>query len=315
MSIRILVGDCRERMAEMEPVSVDAIVTDPPYLLAFMSKTWDTSGEPRAMQAWHETWAREAYRVLKPGGHMVAFGGTRTHHRLMVAIEDAGFEIRDCLMWLYGSGFPKSLDVSKAIDKAAGAEREITGETIYGDGKGRPNQWSANGSHEGWKREAHLHYEGPRVETAPATDLARRWDGWGTALKPAYEPIVMARKPLIGSVAANVARYGTGGINVDGCRIGTDVVESGNGALGANGIYGAMARNPETAASTIGRWPANVLLDEDAAALLDAQSGERPSRPGKTKPTGDIPAFDGGWKNINSNAMYPGDTGGASRFF
>ena len=193
-------GDCRDIMATMDASSVDAIVTDPPYGLAFMGKDWD-HGVPGV-----EFWT-EALRVAKPGAHLLAFGGTRTFHRLACAIEDAGWEIRDTIMWVYGSGFPKSHDVSKAIDKAAGAEREVVGQRDTKTGSNKETNWKCSS---------------PRIMdvTAPATDAARQWSGWGTALKPAWEPIIVARKPLCGTVAENVLRHGTGGINIDGCRAG-----------------------------------------------------------------------------------------------
>jgi DNA modification methylase len=196
----IITGDCLEVMATLDAESIDSIVTDPPYGLSFMGKNWD-HGVP-GMPFWSE-----ALRVAKPGAHLLAFGGTRTFHRLTCAIEDAGWEIRDCVMWVYGSGFPKSHDVSKAIDKAAGAEREA----IRINPNSRPNMVGVQAS-----------VLSPRVDspiTAPATPLAQQWQGWGTALKPAWEPIIVARKPLVGTVAANVAKYGCGGVNVDGCRI------------------------------------------------------------------------------------------------
>jgi DNA modification methylase len=317
MTIRILVGDCRETMATMEPDSVDAIVTDPPYLLSFMSKSWDTSGEPRAMQAWHETWAREAYRVLKPGGHMLAFGGTRTSHRMVCAIEDAGFEIRDTLCYMYGSGFPKSLDVSKAIDKAAGAEREVVGVRSYPRDGTTPVTRKATTIYTNGDEAENVGQDSNMI-TAPATDLARRWDGWGTALKPAYEPIVMARKPLIGSVAVNVARYGTGGINVDGCRIATngEEVPYFNTKGGEKFTINGEAQNVRQAGTTTqGRWPANVLLDADAAALLDAQSGERKSG-GAVSGFEPSPPTQNAYGEYHRVAFTPfTDTGGASRFF
>src|SRR5690625_1352197 len=200
-------GDCIETMKSMPPESVDAIVTDPPYGLGFMGKKWD--GLPPSLE-----WAEACYRVLKPGGHIAAFGGTRTWHRLAVAIEDAGFEMRDSLAWLYGSGFPKSHDVSKGIDKAAGAERKVVGRRVrLGDSTDYPTRGDSvfAGSETG-------------NITTPATDAAKQWDGWGTALKPAFEPIVLARKPLAEkTVARNVLAHGTGAINVDACRIGTTV--------------------------------------------------------------------------------------------
>jgi site-specific DNA-methyltransferase (adenine-specific) len=199
--ISIYHADCRD----VDVSGVSAVVTDPPYGLEFMGKGWD-KGVPGV-----EFWDRFAGSCW-PGAHLVAFGGTRTHHRLMCAIEDSGWEIRDCLMWLYGSGFPKSLDVGKAIDKAAAAEREDMG----------PGQWAHVKAGGTWKSNVYgdepAHGEGPRA-SKPASDAAKQWDGWGTALKPAWEPIVLARKPLPGTVAANVQEYGTGAINVDGCRI------------------------------------------------------------------------------------------------
>src|SRR5690606_17890947 len=158
-------------------------------------------------------WAVEALRVLKSGGHLLAFGGTRTYHRLACAIEDAGFEVRDCLMWMYATGFPKSLDVSKAIDKKLGAERKIVGLKPYtNDGSIRGNSYNKGG------------YERVQLPiTAPATPEAKQWEGWGTALKPAYEPIILARKPLSeATVAENVLKWGTGALNIYGSRIGTD---------------------------------------------------------------------------------------------
>lgn len=250
----ILEADCIDAMRDMDEASVDAIVTDPPYGLEFMGKEWDRLGRnsppsfqhsmqdnfkgfkplPRpggltiegmhAAQQWHQAWATEALRVLKPGGHLLAFGGTRTYHRLACAIEDAGFEIRDSVIWLYGSGFPKSLDVSKAIDKAAGAEREVVGEYEV-------TRDLARNGRTGDEAISPVPVEGTTVSvTAPATPEAQQWQGWGTALKPAHEPIVVARKPLIGTVAQNVQRFGTGAIAIDACRVG----ENGNGRWPSN---------------------------------------------------------------------------------
>jgi hypothetical protein len=233
----------------------------------------------REMQSWHESWAIEAYRVLKPGGHLLAFGGTRTVHRLACAIEDAGFEIRDQVVWLYGSGFPKSLDVSKAIDKAAGAEREVVAKYARPDGTDRDySDWQINSGE--WKDGSGFD-PSKRDITAPATPDAERWQGWGTALKPAHEPIIVARKPLIGTVAANVLTHGTGALNVDGCRI-AYVNESPPDLEHWRNTSGGW-KNTSTAGvvpndNTKGRWPANVCLDEEAAAMLDAQSGTEVSR-------------------------------------
>lgn len=192
-SFELYNGDCLEIMRSMPDNSIDSIVTDPPYGLSFMGKKWDYD-VPSV-----EIWA-ECLRVLKPGGHLLAFAGTRTQHRMAVRIEDAGFEIRDMIAWVYGSGFPKSLDVSKAIDKAAGAERDVIAKNPTFRSSTRENGTSG--------------FRDRRVDsniTAPATDDARRWHGWGTALKPALEPITVARKPLVGTVAANVLEHGTGG--------------------------------------------------------------------------------------------------------
>jgi site-specific DNA-methyltransferase (adenine-specific) len=274
MSWRMHHGDCREVMASMDADSVDAIVSDPPYGLAFMGKGWDHA-VPGV-----EFWA-EALRVAKPGAHLVAFGGTRTFHRLACAIEDAGWEVRDTLSWLYGSGFPKSHDVSKAMDKAAGAEREVVSEWRTGR-SGTLGGKAAFGGISG---------EDVRTITAPATNLARQWSGWGTALKPAWEPIILARKPLAGTVAANVALHGTGALNVDGCRV--EYASDGDKAAALAGdafkrkdtsdagwsrpwmndqekVAAVNARAKERAQS--GRWPANVVLDEDAAAQVGEPS-------------------------------------------
>ncbi len=209
MSDKIVQGDCLEVMRDLPDACVDAIVTDPPYGLTFMGKGWD-HGVPGV-----PFWA-EAFRVAKPGAYLVAFGGTRTFHRLACAIEDAGWEIRDCFSWLYGSGFPKSLDVSRVIDKAAGAERSVV------IGTRGLNSWSKDAA-TGPAINDGLRQNFDRVNTllAPATEAARQWQGWGTALKPAWEPIILARKPLVGTVASNVLAHGTGALNIDGCRIGT----------------------------------------------------------------------------------------------
>ena len=234
MSVHIINADCRDALAEMDENSVDACVTDPPYGLSFMGRAWD-KGVPGV-----EFWA-EVFRVLKPGGHLLTFGGTSTYHRMAVAVEDAGFEIRDCIAWVYGSGFPKSQNVSKAIDKAAGKSGETTPtgapvkRMIPGADQDKTGSWIKDNGRE---------YQ--PGEYSAATDQAAQWDGWGTALKPAMEPIVVARKPLIGTVAANVLAHGTGAINIEKSRVGGD---------------------------EHGRWPANLIhdgSDEVLAAFRDA---------------------------------------------
>jgi len=255
MRARILVGDCRESMATLEAESVDAVVCDPPYELGFMGRKWDASGIAYDLEVW-----RQALRVLKPGGHLLAFSGSRTYHRMACAIEDAGFDVRDQIMWLYGSGFPKSHDVSKAIDKAAGVafeSRPATGVGFMGpDGPGGYNVTKNQLS-----------------RTGESTDDARRWSGWGTALKPAHEPICMARKPLVGTVAANVLRYGTGAINVDGGRVGDEVMINLPGSTNDRLAMGNGWRSDAQPTTAIGRWPANVLhdgSDEVTEGLRDA---------------------------------------------
>ena len=220
--ITVHAGDCTEVMATLDEASIDVVITDPPYGLEFMGREWDRFGAS-AFQAWSLGWGRAAFRAIKPGGHLLAFGGTRTFHRLTCGLEDAGFEIRDVLTWLYGSGFPKSLDVSKAIDKAAGAERE-PGRTLVTDGtRGATPNSPGNATCADCGRPARgVNYCTCPRDGGPVTDAAREWEGWGTALKPAWEPIILARKPLAGTVAHNVTEHGTGALNIDAARIHTD---------------------------------------------------------------------------------------------
>lgn len=386
----MLVGDCVEQMRTLDAESVDAIVTDPPYGLEFMGKAWDGFGTPLGFQTWSEQWAREAFRVLKPGGHLLAFGGTRMYHRLAAGIEDAGFEIRDTLMWLYGSGFPKSLDVSKAIDKMDAKDEQqarryrftewvrSTGATAQQIDKATG---TAMGSHyatfasqpavmtrehleacrhllgeipEWVERECDIrsveskNFEarevtGVHASGAPAaqwmanyglsadinpkdkkdkgfTEAAKKWQGWGTALKPAVEPIVLARKPLIGTVAENVLTHGTGALNIDASRIGTTVETwpvSRSYAPGQMHPGGSGNTQPAGSAPP-GRWPANILLDEEAAALLDEQSGVQKDgtavkHRGSNFETGIYGAI--GRLPLGTPDHGFGTTGGASRFF
>jgi site-specific DNA-methyltransferase (adenine-specific) len=275
MNIDLRLGDCIEILKTLEDNSVDSIVTDPPYGIGFMNKEWDNpqkhkelidretkrsqerfeegkspvkggfskgvqpglpiggAKEGRWFQEWCELWAKECYRVLKPGGHMLSFSAPRTYHRMATAFEDSGFQIRDQIMWVFGSGFPKSHNIGKAIDKIQGNEREVIGE-----------------------------YETSIPQITPWQDVDRfesknqqtkgngEWEGWGTALKPAHEPICMARKPLSEkSIALNVLKHGTGGINIDDCRIGLEDKQNDGG-----------------------RFPANIMFDEEAGKILDEQS-------------------------------------------
>ena len=247
-------GDCLEVLRSMPDCSVDSIVTDPPYGLSFMGKKWDY--DVPSVDVWVE-----CIRVLKPGGHLLAFAGTRTQHRMAVRIEDAGFEIRDMIAWVYGSGFPKSLDVSKAIDKAEGHWRGRAGEVA-----------SENGAMSGGN-----YARTPKGD--PITDAAKQWQGWGTALKPALEPITVARKPLVGTVAENVLQHGTGAINVDGGR-----VEG-------------------------GRWPANFIHDGSEEVLgLFPQSKST----GGTNPSNPNVIYG---KRDSLTYFHYGDSGSAARFF
>ena len=314
----VRLGDCLEVLRSMPDNSVDSIVTDPPYGLSnvkperiteaitawaagdrervpdgrgFMGKAWDSFVPPPAV--WDE-----CLRVLKPGGHLVAFAGSRTHDLMGLSIRMAGFEIRDGLAWLYGTGFPKSLDVSKAIDKTAGHWRGRASGIISG------NSAMSGGNY-------------TRTDKgAPITPEAQHWEGWGTALKPAFEPITLARKPLVGTVADNVLKWGTGALNIDGCRIGDEVRANSpaGGATNNSASIGAGGKEGRQPTSAVGRWPANVVLDEHQAAALDEQSGNRQSR-GRA-------AFDrggyGGTVGLNRTdrrELGYGDMGGASRFF
>lgn len=295
--VTLLKGDCFQKLKELEDNSVDSVVTDPPYGIGFMNKEWDspkkhkeliereqkrseerykegkspakggfTKGvqpglpiggakEGKWFEEWSEQWAKEAYRVLKPGGYLVSFCAPRMYHRMASGIEDAGFEIRDQIMWVFGSGFPKSHNIGHKVDE---------------------------------------------------------YKGWGTALKPAHEPIVMARKPFKGNVANNVLEWGVGGINVDGCRIDTtDYL--GGGTMG--GIFGNGKEASKPEAGSIGRFPANIIFDEEAGKILDEQSGITSQGhwpKGKTKGFGE---FGGGESTYEGVGPKDKEKGGASRFF
>jgi hypothetical protein len=307
VTVNILIGDCRERMAELPADSFDACVTDPPYGLSFMGKGWD-AGVPGV-----EFWAA-VFRVLKPGAHLLAFSGTRTQHRMVCAIEDAGFEIRDQIGWCYGSGFPKSLDVSKAIDKAAGAERAVIGPkaNVHSRGEHRLN--------EGWRRPWMDDPEAVQrgmMETAPATPEAAAWQGWGTALKPAWEPICVARKPLIGTVAANVLAHGTGALNIDATRIGTDGGTSGAGRGPQGNVYGDGLNGAfGTPVDGLGRWPANLAhdgSDEVLACFPETTSGAL--RAEVQRGSFGRNAIYGNSERDRTGTEYAADTGSAARFF
>jgi DNA modification methylase len=387
--------------------SVDSIVTDPPYELGFMGKKWDSTGIAYSVELW-----QECLRVLKPGGHLLAFGGSRTWHRLAVAIEDAGFDVRDSIAWLYGSGFPKSLDISKAIDKrrddskdadkiveylqsklpvkvdwskvdellgTVGSKQKFfvlstkafkarvmrweqwlkTKDWLGLDSEMDNQVWRLNGRKgqpgDAWaerevigKQDGRLLAVAPGQDndrsavtldiTAPATPEAEKWAGWGTALKPAFEPVVVARKPLIGTVAENVLTWGVGGLNIDGSRIGwaSEADRQSNVNAGGftkpgwvqeanvmnrqdGGLYDVGRVTNPNPVSTLGRWPANIILDEYTAGLLDEQSGVTRSPAigsvTKTQPRHSGSMAGGFQHNPEGMANGYGDSGGASRFF
>ena len=252
--MKLITNDCIAAMKEMPENSVDSIVTDPPYELGFMGKSWDSTGIAFNVEVW-----KEALRVLKPGGHLIAFSGSRTYHRMAVAIEDAGFEIRDQIMWVYGSGFPKSMSVSKAVESHLlnGKSNPIALRKTEQEGDGESYQLT--GKNNGILGETRVY---DRKEFTPSTDQAKEWDGWGTALKPAHEPMVLARKPIAGTVANNVLTYGVGGLNIEASRVGDEDTRApaSKTALGIMNDDSWQAKEV-MAGSANGRWPANFIHD------------------------------------------------------
>jgi DNA modification methylase len=350
-TIDLMLGDCLDMLKELDDNSVDSIVTDPPYGLSkepdmtevlrhwlagddyvhkgkgFMGKSWDSFVPGPSI------W-RECLRVLKPGGHLLAFFGTRTHDMGTLAIRLAGFEVRDTVMWVYGSGFPKSMDVSKAIDKAAGAEREVV-ETRRVKGGGMEHINRTNADSHGYRPDGYQKGENVLDVTAPATDAAQQWEGWGTALKPAVEPITVARKPLIGTVAANVLEWGTGALNIDGCRVPTE--DSLGGGMVSKGrpkvsegwdrpwMHDAAITERKkqesaakvAAAEALGRWPANLIHDgsDEVLALFPDSKGQQGDVRGTeaSRTGGDGTNCYGEYGRVP--AAKRGDSGSAARFF
>jgi DNA modification methylase len=374
VSVELLHGDCVELMRGMPDCSVDSVVTDPPYELGFMGKAWDGAGIAYSLVMWVE-----ALRVLKPGGHLLAFGGTRTYHRMACAIEDAGFEIRDSIHWVYGSGFPKSLNIGKAIDKRGGSipwqrefaehlravkPKDVTAAQInahVATNGSKSNFWGhfidvtsqpLLPTVEQYRRLRELlpidpvwdeqflpeaerevvgYHDAPAKSiytqaevtlptdvplTAPATAEAARWEGWGTALKPAHEPVVVARKPLSGTVAGNVLVWGTGGLNIDGCRVGAGDDRAQGGTSKKGSIWGNDGKPSDR--PTGGRWPANIVLDGAAAAALNQQSGVSVSKQNVAADGRLRSSVFGNGKDkggVHSPQNSHSDSGGASRFF
>ena len=298
---KLLLGDNIQSLQKLPDNSVDSIVSDPPYGLSFMGKKWDY--DVPSVDFW-----KEVYRVLKPGGHVLSFGGTRTYHRMVVNIEDAGFEIRDQIMWLYGSGFPKSHNIGKAVDKLQGNDREVVGERSGAMNNSETSE-AASFVKDGVGFKTHF------TETKGTSP----YEGWGTALKPANEPICLARKPLSEkSVAENVLRWGTGGINIDGCRVGSETIKTNmmntKGGLYNLGNENRTTNKPEDETHE-GRFPANIILDEEAAKLLDIQSGivnQGHWPKGSTKGFGE---FGGGSSSYEGVGQKDKTKSGASRFF
>lgn len=324
-------GDCLEVMRGLPDESVDAVVTDPPYELGFMGKAWDKSGVAYKVEVW-----QECLRLIKPGGHLLAFGGSRTYHRLACAVEDAGFEIRDQIQWIYGSGFPKSLDVSKAIDKAACREdffkqhgRKPNKEEFKAAWKiWRTEKRWADRYHDGGNRQTQKNqpitiFEGCSANgslvTLPVTPQAQQWAGWGTALKPAHEPLVLARKPLVGTVIENVLVHGPGALNVDGCRVEPGLrpllAHPGYQETKNQGIF-QMGSGLARGETSFGRWPANVVHDgseEVLAGFPETVSGNGiKCLPGSS-------VYDGNSFQPSKTKGYgkyiEGDSGSAARFF
>lgn len=285
--VEIFQGECSELIGKLEENSLDACITDPPYETSFMNKDWDRSGIAFDPKFWEKV-----KRVLKPGAHLVVFGGSETFHRIAVGIEDAGFEIRDSIDWIYAEGFAKSYDVSEAIDEHLGEERPIVGikdgaQRADGSMVQRDSYKGDKDNPAGWQERGRDPYE-----RAPATEEADAWEGWDTQLKPAKEPVLIARNPIEDTVAKSVLEHGTGALNVDGCRI-----------------------SPEGQETSEGRWPANVIFDSEMAQALDDQSGRDLTAGGsvKEKKRDDHEVYGEYW-GTSEHESY-GDSGGASRYF
>lgn len=302
---KIYQGNMLDMLEVIHPNTIDSIITDPPYELNFMSKGWDNAGVSFNKETWEK-----CYEVLKPGGYLLAFGGTRTYHRIACAIEDAGFEIRDCIMWLYGSGFPKSMNIGKEYDKRMGNERDVIGTTKIGK--------TSLGDSSGWDTSENMKKikESGYVNVTKGTSY---WEGWGTCLKPAYEPIIIARKPFKGSLVDNIIENSVGGLNIDECRVGNE--ERTYKGMSINKPEGAGCFRddnwtPKDIEVTVsGRFPANVILTYDETDFDEVCDGF-PNTKGdsrKSKPTYNK-GFWGNTESVESNSLYS-DSGSAARYF
>jgi site-specific DNA-methyltransferase (adenine-specific) len=316
-SYKLYKGDMRNMLDVIKKESIDAVLTDPPYELNFINKGWDNSGI--AFQP--STWTK-CYEVLKPGGYLLAFGGSRTFHRIACAIEDAGFEIRDTIMWLYGSGFPKSMALDKAIEgkltTGSGNKtqfKKLNGELVdrgdFGyakmmyDQDGRPSDYNL--------------IEDKRLDKLkPTTALAQKYKGWGTALKPSFEPIIVARKPFKSSLVDNVIEYGVGGINIDECRVGNETISIHNAPKGtfAGGEYGSGKTDNTIKYTPDGRFPANTILTYDETDF-DEVCGGFPNTSGKGGNKIKSNDFRNYGKSFGNDKEYYhfNDSGSASRYF
>ena len=331
-------GDVVEQLKLLDDDSVDAIITDPPYNLNFMGKKWDNIGAPLEFQQWCSSWATECLRVLRKGGYLLSFGGTRTFHRITSGIEDAGFVIKDCLSWNYGSGFPKSHNISKAIEKMKGID-PLRKEEASGVGFMNKAKDGHTGGRAYKRTDGQMNETKSRLIMPPlSTPQGLQWDGYGTALKPAWEPIILAQKPFKGTIVNNVLTHGLGGMNIDATRIkgggtyenfkGSTYSNRNHSGLSKSHIAGSKNRTAEENNAVMknaqmesidrmnekGRWPANAIFDEEAGVILNEQSGD--CKTGSIKPymsDGSKSAFiaDESFRNFSQ----PASSGGAARFF
>ena len=317
---KLYLGDCLDILKEIPENSIDAVVTDPPYGIKFLASHWDY--DIPSIETWEAI-----LRVLKPGGHLLSFGGTRTQHRMICAIEDAGFEIRDLVSWVYGQGMPKSYDISKGIDKSKGLEREVIGQRedilLKQHRDFERGYRKIKDSYDGGAPDRNNGFTTISADiTAPASPEAQQWEGWGTALKPALEPICLARKPLIGTIVENVLEHGTGGLNIDGCRV---PMTSEDAQLSKNNwkpqgyelhsnLYEYGSKVIATEQNKKGRWPSNMIHDGSDDVLTLFKRSESGGTPKIRNADGDRNVY-GEFKGQENVEGRPASRGSAARFF